>query len=101
MSNTTTPAVPTYLELISQDEKTVKIEALRIEAQRASIAVQTSIMELGSKIADVKMGIAAAQRRAPYSVKAEYDATKVLEELEAALAFAKKIKDTRFTDVTI
>ena len=58
-------------------------------------------MELGSKIADIKMAISAAQRQVPYSVSQEFGLAKNLEELEARLVFAKNIKDTRFSDVTI
>ena len=100
MSNTTV-AKPTYLELISKDEKTVKVEALKIEAQRASIGVQTVVLELNGKISLAKIALSAAQKRVPYSVQAEYDAAQDLERLEAKLEFAKTIKDERFSDVTI
>lgn len=41
------------------------------------------------------------QRAIPYSVAEEYKATKKLEEVQARLAFANKIKETRFADATI
>jgi hypothetical protein len=100
MANTTV-AKPTYLELISQDEKAVKIEGLKIEAQRASIGVQTVVLELNGKISLAKIALSAAQKRVPYSVQAEFEAVQSLESLEAKLAFAKTIKDERFSDVTI
>jgi len=104
MSNTrpaTAVAKPTYLELISQDEKEVKIEGLKIEAQRASIGVQTVVLELNGKISLAKIALSAAQKRVPYSVQAEFDAVQALESLESKLEFAKTIKDERFSDVTI
>lgn len=101
MANTAVVAKPTYLELISQDEKAVKVEALKIEAQRASIGVQTVVLELNGKISLAKIALSAAQKRVPYSVQAEYDAAQDLERLEAKLEFAKTIKDERFSDVTI
>jgi len=101
MANTAVVAKPTYLELISQDEKAVKIEALKIEAQRASIAVQTVVLELNGKISLAKIALSATQKRVPYSVQAEFEAVQALEVLEARLAFAKEIKDERFSDVTI
>ena len=101
MANTAATAKPTYLELISQDEKEVKVEALKIEAQRASIGVQTVVLELNGKISLAKIALSAAKKRVPYSVQAEYDASQDLERLEAKLEFAKTIKDERFSDVTI
>ena len=103
MSNTTTTPVakPTYLELISQDEKTIKVEALRIEAQRASISVQTTIMELNSNISIGTMELAKVQRQVPYSVQAEFEIEQRLELLRKRLAFAQTIKAERFSDVTI
>lgn len=94
-------STPTYLELISQDEKQVKSEALQIKAQEASIEVQREIMNLNSQIAQKKSAINAAQRQIPYSVKTEYKLTTELEKLEDALEFAQEVKSERFSDVSI
>lgn len=92
---------PTYLQLISQDEKKVKSEALKIKAQEASIEVQREIMNLNSAIAQKTSQIAAAQRQIPYNVKQEFKLTTELEELKEALEFVQGIKSARFSDVSI
>lgn len=93
--------VPTYLNLISQDEKKVKSEALKIKAQEASIEVQREIMNLNSQIAQKISAIAAAQRQIPYNVKQEFKLTVELTKLKEALEFTKTIKEERFSDVSI
>ena len=92
---------PTYLELISQDEKQVKSEALAIKAQEASIEVQREIMNLNSQIAQKTSAIAAAQRQIPYDVKREFKLTSELATLREALEFTQAIKKARFSDVSI
>ena len=92
---------PTYLSLISQDEKKVKSEALKIKAQEASIEVQREIMNLNSQIAQKTSAIAAAQRQIPYNVKQEFKLTSELSKLKEALEFTKAIKEERFSDVSI
>ncbi len=91
----------TYLQLISQDEKTVKREELSIKAQEASIDVQREIMDLNAQIAAKRSAIASSQRRIPYSVKQEYKLTVELAKLEEALEFAQEIKKNRFSDISI
>jgi hypothetical protein len=91
----------TYLQLISQDEKTQKTEALQIKAQEASIEVQREIMNLNSQIAQKKSAIVAAQRQIPYDVKSEFKLTSELARLEEALEFTQDIKKSRFSDVSI
>lgn len=92
---------PTYLALISQDEKQAKKESLNIKAQEASIDVQREIMDLNSQIAQKKSAISAAQRQIPYNVKNEYKLTVDLARLQEALEFTQEIKKTRFSDVSI
>lgn len=92
---------PTYLELISRDEKTVKQENLKIKAQEAALAVAKEILVLNQEITAAKGALDKAQRAVPYSVIAEYKVSKDLEILEARLAFVENIKSTRFTDATI
>lgn len=94
-----TPA--TYLELISKDEKAVKIESLTYEAQKANLALSKEIMEFKSTIANKKSLLASAQRQIPYVVGTEYTIAKEIEILEAKLAFAEKIKAERFSDAQI
>jgi cell division protein FtsL len=103
MSSTTNAVevVKTYLELISQDEKSVKIEQLKIEAQRASISVQTDIMELNSAIATKKIELSRLKRCVPYSVRAEYEVSLQITDLEDKLEFCQNIKSERFSDVSI
>lgn len=97
----TATAKPTYLELISQDEKAAKKEGLAIRAQEASIEVQKEIMNLNSSIAKKKNVLAAAKRQVPYNVCAEHGAVVELEALEAKLKFIQAIKEERFADVSI
>ena len=102
MENTNpTVAQPTYLELISKDEKTVQKENLKIKAQEAALNVARDILSLNAEIGLRKSALEAAQRAIPYSVAAEYKLSKELAEFEARLAFANSVKDSRFTDATI
>ena len=102
MENTnSTVAQPTYLQLISKDEKTVQKENLKIKAQEAALNVSRDILALNSEIAVKKSQVENAQRAIPYSVAAEYKLSKELVELEARLEFANSVKDSRFTDATI
>jgi septal ring factor EnvC (AmiA/AmiB activator) len=102
-AKTTTEEVknPTYFQLISQDEKTIKSEQLKIDAQKASIAVQTEIMKLNQQLAIATNDLNRVKRAIPYSITAEYKATEEIEILEERLDFAKDIMDSRFSDVTI
>ena len=99
---TTTVTNPTtYLQLISQDEKAVKIEGLHIKAQEASLEVSREIMNLKSSIAKKSTEVAALKRQIPYDVRAEYKASNELSELTNRLEFALAIKAERFADATI
>lgn len=91
----------TYLELISQDEKKVQKEGLQIKAQEAVLEVQKEIMSLNSSINKKKQVLAKAQRQIPYNPNSEYLVTKELVELESKLEFLTKLKEERFSDVTI
>lgn len=93
--------LPTYLQLISKDEKEVKLEGLQIKAQESSIEIQREIMSLNSEIARTRALIAKSQRMIPYSVKAEYTLVQKLVEATKKLEFAKAIKQQRFSDVSI
>ena len=48
--------VPTYLELISKDEKTVQKENLKITAQEAALNVSREILALSSEETAQAMG---------------------------------------------
>ena len=99
--STTEVKKPTYLELISKDEKTVQKENLKIKAQEAALSVARDILSLNAEISLANSEVDKAQRAIPYSVAAEYKAVNKLEELTARLEFATVIKDSRFTDATI
>ena len=99
--STTEVKKPTYLELISKDEKTVQKENLKIKAQEAALSVARDILSLNAEISLANSEVDKAQRAIPYSVAAEYKAVNKLEELTARLKFATAIKDSRFTDATI
>lgn len=92
---------PTYLELISKDEKTQKAESLMLKAQEAGLELSRAIFNLNTDIAAAKTRLAATQKAIPYSVAAEYKAVKDLEQLEARLEFAQAIKSERFSDATV
>ena len=96
-----TVKTPTYLELISKDEKTVQKENLKITAQEAALNVSREILSLSSEETALKSAVERAKRAIPYSVAEEYKATKKLEEVQARLTFANEIKETRFSDATI
>lgn len=91
----------TYLQLISKDEKEVKVESLKIKAQEASIEVQREIMNLNSQLAKSKSALTAVKRSVPYDVKKELMVVETIESLEAKLAYVQKVKEERFSDVSI
>ena len=99
--STTEVKTPTYLELISKDEKTVQKENLKITAQEAALNVSREILSLSSEETALKSEVEKAKRAIPYSVAVEYKASQRLEEVQARLAFANEIKDNRFSDATI
>ena len=88
---------PTYLELISQDEKAVQKESLKLKAQEAALELNREIVKISQKQAE----IAKLQRCIPYSVAAEYTANFQLSILEDQLDFAKTVKEERFSDASI
>ena len=92
---------PTYIEIISKDEKEVKRENLKIKAQEAALAVARETLTLNTEISVKKGLLERAQRAIPYNVKAEYVIAKELEQLEEALAFVQAVKAERFTDAVL
>ena len=98
-TNAQTPQ--TYLQLISQDEKTAKVEALKLKAQEAGLALNQEIFNLTVSISKKKAEIVQLQKAIPYSVAAEYLAIKALAELEERLEFTQTVKSERFGDATI
>jgi len=91
----------TYLQLISKDEKQVKVEGLTIKAQEASLEVSREIMNLKSSIAKKTTELEASKRQIPYDVRSEYKLTNELQELNNRLEFAQAIKSERFSDANI
>lgn len=96
-----TETKPTYLQLISQDEKTVQKESLKLKAQEAGLELNRQIFNLTVKISQKEAEIAKLQRQIPYSVAAEYAATVELSQYNEQLEFAKAIKEERFADASI
>jgi len=92
---------PTYFQLISQDEKTVQKESLKITAQEAALELNREILNLSVKIGRKETEITKLQRQIPYSVVAEYVATAELAFYNEQLEFAKKVKEERFADTQI
>lgn len=92
---------PTYLQLISQDEKTVQKETLKLTAQEAGLELNRQIFNLTVKISQKEAELAKLQRQIPYSVAAEYAATIEITQYKDQLEFAKVIKEERFADASI
>lgn len=97
-ANTTTP---TYLELISRDEKVVQKENLKITAQEAALVVSKEVLALRSEEAVLKSELEKVKRSVPYSLSAEWNVAQKLVKVQERLVFANDIKDTRFSDATI
>jgi len=98
---TTATAATTYLQLISQDEKATKVEALKLKAQESGLALNQEIFNLTVDISKKNTEISALQRQIPYSITAEYKATNELAELNKRLEFANAVKAERFSDSQI
>lgn len=95
----TTPV--TYLQFISQDEKSVKVEALKLTAQEAALNLNKDLFDLTSSLSKARASLYKAQRAIPYSVQVEYKITKEISELETRIAFVNEIKAERFSDASI
>lgn len=98
VTNTT---APTYLELISRDEKVVQKENLKITAQEAALVVSKEVLALRSEEAVLKSELEKVKRSVPYSLSAEWNVAQKLVKVQERLVFANSIKDTRFSDATI
>lgn len=92
---------PTYLELISRDEKVVQKENLKITAQEAALVVSKEVLALRSEEAVLKSELEKVKRSVPYSLSAEWNVNQKLVKVQERLVFANDIKDTRFSDATI
>ena len=98
VTNTT---APTYLELISRDEKVVQKENLKITAQEAALVVSKEVLALRSEEAVLKSELEKVKRSVPYSLSAEWNVAQKLVKVQERLVFANEIKDSRFSDATI
>ena len=98
VTNTT---APTYLELISRDEKVVQKENLKITAQEAALVVSKEVLALRSEEAVLKSELEKVKRSVPYSLSAEWNVAQKLAKVQERLVFANEIKDSRFSDATI
>lgn len=96
-----TVVAPTYLELISKDEKAVKKEGLSIVAQESGLEVTRAIFAVKSEIAKTSQLLTTSQRQVPYSVNTEFNLAKKLSELQTKLNFFQEIKAVRFRDAQI
>ena len=92
---------PTYLELISRDEKVVQKENLKITAQEAALVVSKEVLALRSEEAVLKGELEKVKRSVPYSLSAEWNVSQKLVKVQERLEFANGIKDSRFSDATI
>lgn len=92
---------PTYLELISRDEKVVQKENLKITAQEAALVVSKEVLALRSEEAVLKSELEKVKRSVPYSLSAEWNVAQKLVKVQERLVFANEIKDSRFSDATI
>jgi hypothetical protein len=97
----TTVAQPTYFQLISQDDKTVQKESLKLKAQEAGLELNRQIFNLTVKVSQKEAEITKLQRQIPYSVATEYVATAELTNYKEQLEFAKTVKEERFADASI
>ena len=97
----TQTVAPTYLELISRDEKVVQKENLKITAQEAALVVSKEVLALRSEEAVLKGELEKVKRSVPYSLSAEWNVAQKLVKVQERLVFANDIKDTRFSDATI
>ncbi len=93
-----TPVAQTYLQLISQDEKAAKSEALKITAQEQALNLNKTIFDYGVLINKTKINLEAAKKAVPYQVENEFTLSRNLAEYEARLAFAQEVKAARFAD---
>lgn len=98
---TTQTTAPTYLELISRDEKVVQKENLKITAQEAALVVSKEVLALRSEEAVLRGELEKVKRSVPYSLSAEWNVAQRLVKVQERLVFANNIKDTRFSDATI
>ena len=97
----TQTVAPTYLELISRDEKVVQKENLKITAQEAALVVSKEVLALRSEEAVLKGELEKVKRSVPYSLSAEWNVAQKLFKVQERLVFANEIKDSRFSDATI
>lgn len=88
----------TYLQLISQDEKNVQEEELKIVAQEAALELNRTKLELLVSIQKANSHISKLMRAVPYNVSDEYDARYKLAELEDKLKFVDAVRASRFSD---
>lgn len=93
-------ASTTYLKRISQDDKTVKKENLKLTAQEASLEISREILATNSNISKLKIALDKANRQIPFDVNQIYKVTNAITAQEEKLAFITKIKEEDFSDAT-
>lgn len=91
----------TYLELISQDEKQVQKENLKIKAQESLLELNKKKLEVKKNITVLKNAVEKSKRAVPYNVEEEFKFVKDLEKLEDLLEFIEEVIAERFTDAII
>lgn len=91
----------TYLQMISQDEKTKAKQELLLTAQNANLELGQHILRLKTQISSLAMKIERMKCEIPYNYKEEYGATLIKKQLEEELNFVEKVRGDRFKDATI
>lgn len=91
----------TYLEMISQDEKSQKSAENKIQAQQQALTLDKAIFDLGVELNRAKVALETSKKAKTYSVFTEFTLVKTIKDLEEQLSFARNIKKERFFDAEV
>lgn len=92
---------PTYLELISRDEKEVKQSNTRLIAQRAALATSEAFLKVQGDLSQAQRDYEESKAAQPYCVEAEYKAFVKVTKLASKVQYINQILGSRFTDANI
>lgn len=104
VQNTSTDSIkkePTYLELISRDEKEVKQSNTRLIAQRAALATSEAFLKVQGDLSQAQRDYENSKAAQPYCVEAEYKAFVKVTKLASKVQYINEVLTTRFTDANI